>query len=173
MKNLIKICLICCAFVSCKLNKIAIYKDIKKHVENDCDLLSDYFDQTSKCKIMLSNKIIPVNVTPFYQCIDTLPLIKTITGVETFNDMNFFDLANHKQIYVNESLNLINNKYENFTIKLFCSDIISNLVTCEAVEISNFNSNNELIFGNSMLYLFYLDSNNKVKKLSLISLKNN
>jgi len=148
----------------CFSQQYKYYEIIKNEIENNCNFIKKEFDLQNKCKIQMSAVIISINTTPFHKILDSLSLLPGLEKENSFTKANLFDLNNYKPNHNNFFLKKLNgNKPEKPNIRLYCSDKIHNLVTCEAVEINENDENNELMFGKSILYLFVLDKSNKIK----------
>ncbi len=157
----------------CQGQNISIYRDVLDEVKGECELIKEKLDLDEQCEIEFSTTIIELNITPFHDIVDSLNLIDKSEGFDSFAAANLFDLENYMESYQDPMLEGLANQGLNNNIRLYCSDIYSGLMTCEAVEKDQLNPNNELIFGRSVLFLFKITESNEVQMLSSIVLTKN
>lgn len=161
---------------SCRAQELNVYNEIQNLVEDNCDelYLSLGIDE-SECGVVLSARIIPITITPFHEIIDSLMLIPNNNKDSSFSNANLFDLRNYEESYELKSTTRreahANRKV--IYVRLYCSSEINGLITCEAVQIDQGNVNNELFFGESLLYLFKASKNNKVILIESTMIQNN
>lgn len=156
----------------CGNSDISTYYNILTKLQTNCDLFKSKSFTIEFCDLKLCSKTIPINITPFHFVVDSMNLIKTKDEKDSFISANLFDLNNHKNTFQNQNLDRFDNKNK-FNIKLYCSDIINGLITCEAIESSSIYDTNDLIFGQSLLFLFKVIDSDNVKLIDSVIINNN
>lgn len=170
MKFHIILLLIISQIQSCKSQDAVLYKHILHDVRSECDSIKAKLSISDECSIQLSSKVIAINVTPFNDVLDSLRLIKKDKNTSSFEAANTFDLDNYQEAHINKDLERLQQKSD-ANVKLYCSYVFDGLITCEVTEKSN--SNDELIFGQSILFLYKVVDSHKVEQLGSVVLNNN
>lgn len=155
---------------SCSGQGFNIFQKALDLVSKDCKNIEVNIG-LDRCDIKLSPIIIAINISPFHRLVDSLNLINIRPDEYSFEAAIYFDLKYHKESYENAVLKSTE-KYENYNILLFCSDVYEGLMTCEAIESKYFNQNGNLNFGQSLLYLFKV-KDSEIELLNSVIINNN
>ena len=151
------------------------YSDVYNHINSQHEYVALKLELMDSCIIAFDSKAVPIRITPFHNIIDSLNLIDNPKNEDSFYQSNMFDLERSESGRVRiGDIDLIGRE-DNIesTVNLYCSDIFSNLLTCECVASDNQSPSGGISFGLSLVYLFKLDSLDRIIYLDSKLVHNN
>lgn len=161
--------------ISCNSQKKILYNEIKKGISTDCAFLKTQFNLENNCKLFFSNESIPINTTPFYKEIDSISVFSKIDIKDPFEYLNLFDIDNFKETHKVKIPSNLNRDITAFNLKVFCSEEINGVITCEIIEskLKKGSYKSEATFGQSVVFLLEISNNKSIIRKFKKVLQNN